>query len=142
MGKEKKTDNTEVKKTINSLLADKSSDDPDTILKNDKKLYSSVLVAIIALTVLSALISIIIGFASGSLVAGFTALFVGAISSAVLLLLVTVFINMAHNQSRSTRAMMILAKKLEDILDASSEYEEDNQDDKSVIENKGKKESK
>lgn len=100
-----------VKEQINSFLPDRASDDPNTILKTDKKLYTIIFIVLVSLSILSSLISIIIGFCT-SVIAGCTALFVGTINTTIVLLLVTLLITVAHNISRTTRATMFICNKL------------------------------
>lgn len=100
-----------VKEQINSFLPDRASDDPNIILKTDKKLYTAIFIAIVSLSIIATVISIIIGFCT-NVIAGVTALLVGTINTAVNLLLVTIVITMAHNLSRTTRATMFICNKL------------------------------
>lgn len=103
--------NKNVKNTIDSFLPDRASDDPNVILKKDKKLYTIVYITIVVLVAIANLIAIIIGFCT-SVYSGLNALFIGTIVSAVVLLLVTVVISMAHNISRITRANIYICNKL------------------------------
>lgn len=107
-----KKSNKNMKDQINSFMPDKASDDPNTILKSDKKLYSIIFIVIVSLALAANLISIIIGFSSKDLVKGFTALFVGTINTVIVLLLVVLLISLSHNVSRMTRATLFMCNKL------------------------------
>ena len=101
----------DVKAKIDSFLPDKASDDPKQILKSDKKLYSGILIAVITLAIIGNLIGVIIGFISSPLL-GVASIFLGSIATAVVLLMTSLFISIAHNLSRTTKATMLMCEKM------------------------------
>ena len=114
----------EVKAGIDSFLPDKASDDPIQILKSDKKLYSSIFISIITLTVIANLIAVIIGFVSSTLL-GVTAIFIGSITSAIIILLTSLSISIAHNLSRTTKATMLMCEKMIGMENSDKKKEEE-----------------
>lgn len=120
----------DVKAGVDSFLPEKATDDPIQILKIDKKLYSSILISIITLTVIANLIAVIIGFISSTLL-GVTAIFIGGITSAIIILLTFLFVSIAHNMSRTTKATMLMCEKMLDMKNVGKKKEDElnNNDD-------------
>lgn len=103
-------------KKSNSILPRDESDNPDQIIKKDKKILSIVMIMLFVLVV----INLIIGFAAaidnavaerGSVAMVFIVIF-GAVID---ILLVIVMVSVAHNMSRTTAAVLKIA---ENILEA------------------------
>lgn len=103
-------------KKSNSILPRDESDNPDQIIKKDKKILSIVMIMLFVLV----LINLIIGFAAaidnavaerGSVAMVFIVIF-GAVID---ILLVIVMVSVAHNMSRTTAAVLKIA---ENILEA------------------------
>ena len=110
----------DVKAKLDSFLPDKASDDPKQILKSDKKLYSGILIAVITLTIVANFIGVIIGFINSTLL-GVAAIFIGSLVTAIVLLLTSLFISIAHNLSRTTKATMLMCEKILKIEDNKCE---------------------